>query len=53
MQGYRDNLAVIHAGEKIYGKSFFTHREQRSEELGKKLLQDARMNFKCGVLNIG
>lgn len=52
MQNYRDNLAIIHAGEKMYGRSFFTHREQRSEELGRGLLHGARMNFKCGIINI-
>jgi hypothetical protein len=30
MQSYRDNLAIIHAGEKMFGRSFFTHREQRA-----------------------
>jgi hypothetical protein len=52
MQSYRNNLAVIHAGEKMFGRSFFTHREQRAEELGRGVLHGARMNFKCGVISV-
>lgn len=52
MQAYRDNLAVIHAGERLFGRSFFTHREQRAEELGRGVLHGARMNFKCGVIGV-
>jgi hypothetical protein len=30
MKDFRDNLAIIHSGEMKFGRSFFTHREQRS-----------------------
>lgn len=30
MQLLRDNLAIIHAGERKFGRSFFTNREQRA-----------------------
>jgi V-type H+-transporting ATPase subunit a len=36
-----------------FGRSFFTHREQRSSELGRGLLQaGSHMSFKCGVIGV-
>lgn len=51
LQFYRENIAIIRAGEKAFGRSIFTRNEQRTSELGHQLLQtDVRVHFRCGVI---
>lgn len=52
MHHFRDNLALLKAGEAKFGRAIFTHSERRREELGRGLAKASQISMKCGVISL-
>ena len=50
MQLYRDNLALLLAGEARFGRALFTQRDRRVRELALGLMGASQLNYRCGVV---
>jgi hypothetical protein len=52
IDGYRENLAIIRAGEKKFGRAFFTSSQSRMDELGSVFMKSvSKVGFRTGIIN--
>lgn len=51
LQTFRDNSAVLKAGEREFGREFFTVRG-RAEDVGSRFVEGSKISYKCGVIKL-
>lgn len=52
INNFRENLAIIRAGEKKFGRAFFTSSQSRMDELGSVFMKSStKVAFRTGIIN--
>lgn len=52
INNYRENLAIISAGERKFGRAFFTNSQSRVDELGQVFMKSvSKVGFKTGIID--